>query len=176
MTNGGARWVNGSSPARTSWIGSCLATGPVNRHAADDYARVRTSAAAPSVVDTVRHRLGAVSRRDAEATTTIVLRALCERLSIGLSSRLSEILPGPLARRLRGIAAAGTRFSPVGTYLTEVAEAGHVSPTEAGRQAMAVFAALAEVLPEDVLAQIAAEVPGLVHDLFRRGPSTVRGR
>jgi uncharacterized protein (DUF2267 family) len=132
---------------------------------------VRTSAAAPSVVDTVRHRLGAVSRRDAEATTIIVLRALCERLSIGLSSRLSEILPGQLARRLRGIAAAGTRFSPVGTYLTEVAEAGHVSPTEAGRQAMAVFAALAEVLPEDVLAQIAAEVPWL-HDLFRRGPST----
>jgi uncharacterized protein (DUF2267 family) len=134
--------------------------------------RVSASADASGVVETVRHRLGAGSRRDAEATTIIVLRALWERLSIGLSRRLSEILPGVLARRLRGIAAAGTRFAPVETYLTEVAAAGHVSPIEARRQAVAVLAALAEVLPTDVLAQIAAEVPTIVRELFRREPST----
>lgn len=127
------------------------------------------SAEAADLVKKVQGRLGAAGRREAEATTSVVLRALFERLSIGLSSRLSETLPRSLARRLRGIAAAGTRFAPVETYLTEVAEAERVSLPEARRHAMAVVAALTELLPADVLAQIAAEVPTLVLTLFPRG-------
>lgn len=127
------------------------------------------SAEAADLVRKVQDGLGAPGRREAEATTGVVLRALCERLTIGLSSRLSETLPRTLARRLRGIAAAGTRFAPVETYLTEVAEAERVSLPEARRHAMAVVAALTEVLPADVLAQIAAEVPTLVGALFPRG-------
>lgn len=67
------------------------------------------------MVERAREKLGAGSRNEAEATTVVVLRALWERLSIGLSSRLSETLPRTLARRLRGIAAACTRFAPVET-------------------------------------------------------------
>ncbi len=130
-----------------------------------------TSAEAAGLDETVRRRLRAGSRREAEATTVIVLRALWERLSIGLSSRLNETLPGALARQLRGIAAAGTRFAPVQTYLAEVAAAGRVGPAEARRQAVAVLAALAEALPADVMAGIAAEVPTLVEELFPREPN-----
>ena len=151
-------------------LGLVQSTGPaatVSRiHAVDDRVGVSATAEAAGLDETVRRRLGAGRRREAEATTVIVLRALCERLSIGLSSRLSETLPGALARQLRGIAPAGTRFAPVETYLTEVAAAGRVGPAEARRQSVAVLAALAEVVPADVMAGITAEVPKLVHELF----------
>jgi uncharacterized protein (DUF2267 family) len=126
-------------------------------------------AEAAELVAIVRTRLGASSRSEAEATTLLVLRPLWERLSIGLSARLSDTLPRALARQLMGIAPAGTRFAPVETYLTEVAAAGHVGIPEARRQALAVVAALAEVLPADVLARVTAEVPALVRALLPNG-------
>jgi uncharacterized protein (DUF2267 family) len=124
-----------------------------------------------ALVATVQERLGIRDRRQVETIIAQVLRPLWERLGIGLSARLSETLPTPVARRLRGIAAAGTRFAPVATYLSEVAAAERANLDEARRHALVVFAALAEVLPGDVLDRIAAEVPALVGALFPGGPA-----
>lgn len=124
---------------------------------------------ADALVATVEERLGADDRH-AETIVANVLRPLWERLGIGLSARLSEALPAPVARRLRGIAAAGTRFAPVDTYLMEVATAERTSLGEARRHVLVVFAALADALPRDVLARVAAEVPALVGALFPDEP------
>lgn len=128
-----------------------------------------------ALLTSIAEGLGVADGRRAETIAAAVLRPLCERLGIGLSARLTASLPSSLARRMRGTAAAGTRFSPVAAYLEEVAAAERTSVADARRHAEAVGAALAGTLPADVLAGVAAEVPSLAGALFSARPETGQG-